>query len=404
MIATLLVLLALAVGVGAILIAHADAGYVLISYGPWMVETTLLVLVLGIALWCLVIYTLVKLLFDLLHLPAALRETLGRHREQRSRLTFEAGLLHMLEGHWKRAEVELLRHVADRQSPHLNYLTAARAAQRLGAGERRDRYLRLAADSAPAVGKQQSDSGRSAVLITRAELQCERGEHAAVKATALELRALDPASPYAIKLLAESLEALGEWQPLHDLLQEEPAQKLDSTLRRRLQQHALVALLRGAVAQGSLDRLMELWNRAGEMRAEPAVRLAYARGLMRMGAEAEVLALSKQVLDQGWDADLARLCDRLHPPDLLAYLATVEQWLQRYGERPELLAAAGHACLENQMWGKAQSYLEAVLRVAPTAQVHLELARLAEQTQRPDDALQHYREGLKLAAQTAAYP
>jgi len=406
MIATLLVLLATAVGVGAILIAaHADVGYVLISYGPWMVETTLLVLVLGIALCYLVIYILVKLLFDLLHLPAALRETRGRHREQRSRLTFEAGLLHMLEGHWKRAEVELLRHVADRQSPHLNYLTAARAAQRLGAGERRDRYLQLAVDSAPADGKRQSDSGRRAILITRAELQCERGEHAAVKATALELRTLDPTNSYAIKLLAESMEALCEWQPLHDLLQEEPTQKLDSALRRRLQQRALAALLQDAVAQGSLDRLKELWNQAaGEIRAEPAVRLAYARSLMRMGAEAEVLALGKQVLDQGWDADLARLCDSLHPSDPLAYLATVEQWLQRYGERPELLAAAGHACLENQMWGKAQSYLEAVLRVAPTVRAHLELARLAEQTRRPDVALQHYREGLKLATQTAAHP
>lgn len=402
MIAVLLVLLAIAVGVCAILFTHADAGYVLISYGPWVAETTLLVLVLGVALWCLLVYVALKLLFGVVHLPGALRETLDRRRDQRSRLTFEAGLLHLLEGRWKRAEVELLRHAADRPSPHLNYLAAARAAQRLGAGERRDHYLQLAADSVLTDGNKRTDSGRSAAFITRAELQRDRGEHAAVKATALELRALDDSNPYAIELLAESLAALGEWQPLHELLQEKQAKDLDPAMRHRLRQRALSALLQDAVAEGSLDRLKELWKQAGEMQSDPALRLAYARGLTRLGAEAEAVALTVQVLDQGWDADFARLCSHLHPSDPLAFLAHIEQWLQRDGERPELLGAAGHACFENRMWGKARSYLEAVLRVAPTAQAHLELAHLAEQTQRPDDAARHYREGLELATQAAA--
>lgn len=399
MIVVLLLLLALAIGIGAVLLAHVDAGYVLISYGPWVVETTLLVLVLGVALWCLFVYAVAKLVFALMHLPANLRETLDRRREQRSQQSFETGLLHLLEGHWQRAEVELLRHAADRSSPHLNYMAAARAAQRLGAGDRRDHYLQLAADHAPGDGKQ-PDSGRSAALVTRAELQRERGEHAAVKATAEELRALDSENPYAIELLAESLASLGEWTPLHQLLQEAPAKELDPALRHKLQRQALSALLQDAVVQGSLDRLKALWKDAGTLQSDPGLRLAYARGLARLGAEAEALALTVQVLNQGWNVDFARLCSHLHPSDPLAYLAHIEQWLQRDGERPELLSAAGHACLENRMWGKARSYLEAVLRVAPTAQAHLELAHLAEQTQRPDDAARHYREGLVLVTQT----
>ena len=395
MIAVLLLLLALAVGIGAVLMAHVDAGYVLISYGHWMAETSLVVLVLGLALWCLLIYGLARLAIGLMHLPAAMREAIDRRRETRSQKSFESGLLHLLEGQWQPAELELLRHAADRQSPHLNYLAAARAAQRLGAGDRRDHYLKLAADSAP------SGDLRAAVLVTRAELQRERGEHAAMKETAQQLRVIDANNPYGVELLAEALSTLSDWAPLHQLLQEPAASALDPTLRRSLQQRALSALMQETVAAGSLDALKSLWKDAGELQTEPSLRLAYARGLARLGGDAEALALTTTVLNDDWDADFARLCSQLHAADPLAQLANIEQWLQRYGERPELLSAAGRACLDNRLWGKARSYLEAVLRVAPTPQAHLDLATLAEQTQRPDDAALHYRDGLALATQNA---
>jgi HemY protein len=60
-----------------------------------------------------------------------------------------------------------VRYSADHHAQHLNYLAAARAAQRLGAGDRRDHYLRLAAQSAPEM--------EFATLLTQAELQRERG-------------------------------------------------------------------------------------------------------------------------------------------------------------------------------------------------------------------------------------
>jgi len=396
MIAVVLLLLALALGIVAVLVAHVDAGYVLISYGPWVAETSLVVLVLGVALWALLIYGLGRLLLGLLHLPGALREALDRRREQRARHSFEAGLRHLLEGHWQRAEVELVRHAADRESPQLNYLAAARAAQRLGAGERRDHYLNLATDSAPAAA-----SERAAVLVTRAELQRERGEHAAVKATALELRGLDNANPYAIELLAEALAELGEWAPLYRLLQEPPATVLDPRRRQPLRRRALQALMQEALAAGSLDQLKATWSAAEDLREDVGLRLDYARGLLRLGADAEALALTVQTLDDDWNAGFARLAGQLHANDPLALLAHLERWLQRYGERPELLAAAGHACVDNRLWGKARSYLDAVLRVAPSPQAYLDLARLAEQTQRPDEAAQHYRDGLALSIQHA---
>ena len=60
--------------------------------------------------------------------------------------------------------------------------------------------------------------------------------------------------------------------------------------------------------------------------------------------------------------------------------------------------AAGRVCLRNRLWGKARSYLEAVIRVAPSAAAYLELARVCEQTQNAEEAQKFLRQGLELAA------
>ena len=56
-----------------------------------------------------------------------------------------------------------------------------------------------------------------------------------------------------------------------------------------------------------------------------------------------------------------------------------------------LLLALGRMCVRQKLWGKAQSYLEASLAIRPSRAAHLELARLFDQLERPDDANRHYR-------------
>jgi HemY protein len=54
-------------------------------------------------------------------------------------------------------------------------------------------------------------------------------------------------------------------------------------------------------------------------------------------------------------------------------------------------------CAQQQLWGKAQSYLEASLSVEATYAAHFELAQLHERLGRADDARVHYRASLDLA-------
>lgn len=389
----LLAVLALAAGAAAAYYLRAETGYVLISFRHWIVETSLLGLALGLFLTVIGVGLVLRLIGGGLRLPETMRGMVERRRRERAQASFETGLLHLLEGNWKRAEVELVRRAADHHAAHLNYLGAARAAQRLGAGERRDHYLGLATGLAPDIER--------ATLLTQAELQLERGEFVAARETAQRLRTLDPRQPYAVELLAEALYGLSEWEALRQLLLEDVAMTALTGARwRHMLERALLERLRAAESEARLDQVKALWDATPrDSRQWPALRLQYARSLARLNAQAEALALAADTLAQEWDAGLAAIYGELQAADVLGQLAAIEQWLSRYGERSELLVAAGRACLRNRLWGKARSYLEAVVRVAPSAAAYLELARVCEQTQNADEAQKFYKQGLELAAQ-----
>ena len=69
-------------------------------------------------------------------------------------------------------------------------------------------------------------------------------------------------------------------------------------------------------------------------------------------------------------------------------------------ERPgeaELLLTLGRLCVQRELWGKAQSYLEASLATRPTQAAHVALARLFERLGRQDEAGRHFRASADLA-------
>ena len=124
--------------------------------------------------------------------------------------------------------------------------------------------------------------------------------------------------------------------------------------------------------------------------------------MARLNAESEAVAVINRALKSRWDAELVRCFGGLESIDPVAQLASIEQWLQRYGEETELLIAAGLTCARNRLWGKAGSYLEAAAASHDTPVVYWHLGQLAERNQKVDVALAHYRRGLEVAAKRPA--
>ena len=62
-----------------------------------------------------------------------------------------------------------------------------------------------------------------------------------------------------------------------------------------------------------------------------------------------------------------------------------------------LLLTLGRLCARQELWGKAQNYLEASMSLEPTYTAYLALAQLHDQLGNADAARRHYRASLDLA-------
>jgi HemY protein len=393
----LILLFAFAVGVLAMVLFAHDTGYVLLHYDSFIVETSVPGLLLAVTVVAAAVVAGLRLVSVTLRLPVTIREALKHRRGENARRSFELGLLRLFEGGWGYAEIDLVRRVTDHHVPQLNYLAAAVAAHKAGAPERRDEYLRLAAQGGEHV--------QIAAQLTRAGLLLASGDHAGARAAAQKLRQQRPLNGEAVTILAESQAALGEWDALCTLLTSTENLGAPTPARRTtLMVQGRRGLIAAAVAEARLDKLKAAWEAAGAIKANVELRGDYIRGLARLNADAEAAAQISAVLGREWDAGLALLYADLHSSDAIGQLANIEQWLGFHGEKPELLLIAGITCRNAHLWGKSQSYLDAAARKVPSPRVYLELALLAEQAQKPEDAARCYREGLNQAVQQVTGP
>ncbi len=385
----LAVVVALVLGASAAYYLHGDAGYVQIGWRSWLFQTSLLGFVLGLIAAAFALYYGGRLLLAGLRLPGLVRDAMDDRRARRAQSSFESGLQQLLEGRWHKAEIELLRRAADHRARGLNYLFAASAARQLGAHDRAERYLKQAGESLPV-----------AASLARAERAVAQSEVPAARQLLLPHHEQDPRHERVIEQLADVHARSGDWDALDLLLSSAPTGK---ALSREQLQAWQTRLGRGrieaAIAVGRMDQLKKAWESVPTaLRATPELRRAYVTGLIKLNAEAEASAQIEAGLRAGWDAELARLYGELQGIDPMTQLASAEHWLVQFGEKPELLQMAARACRRNKLSGKARSYLEALLRVAPSPAAYLEIAQVCQDMKSPDEAARYHRQGLELAA------
>ncbi len=386
---------ALAVLIGAValaLLAHQDPGYVLISRGDWTVETTLALVVVVLVGGFLLAYALIRLLAQLWRMPGGVRGWRNRQQLRRARNATHHGLVELSEGHWREAERTLIKHAGHSELPLLNYLSAARAAQKQGAPERRDRYLQLALKSMP--------DANLAVELTQAELQLVSGQLEQSLATLMHLRSIAPRHGYVLQLLARLYERMGSWGDLLDLLPElRKRQAIEEKELQRLEFTVHRELLAIAGRSGRRQALHEAWHRVPRaLRQNDALVYDYARHLMCSGDAAAAEGLLRASLQRQWNERLVYLYGLVQGPDPAKQLAHAEGWLKGRERNADLLLSLARLCLRNQLWGKARSYLEASLAAGPRPEAYNEMGALLEQLDEHESATGYYRQGLILAA------
>lgn len=382
-------LFALAVGVA--LVAGVNTGYVLVVAPPYRIQLSLNLLLFLLASGFAVTYFVLRLVARTLGLPSRVTAFRDRKRRERAGRSLRDAVRVYLEGRY--SQVLKLAEAAfnAREGQGVAALLGARAAHALGDEERYRNWLAKAAGSGEEV--------RVARLMTEAEMALagHRFEEAADR---LDVLAAVGGRRHiaALRLSLRTAQAQGEWEEVlrlarqlrkHRALSPEQAEPL---IRRAhlewLRRHdhdpkGLARYWKGLPAD-------ELRDRRFVEKAVPLLRAGGQSGLARQALE--------DLLSKDWDGALARLYSVCSEDDPVACLARAERWLTRQPRDAGLLFALGQLCVQNQLWGKAQSYLEASLSLVPSVETHLALARLAERLERPEDAQTHYRAAAEMAA------
>jgi HemY protein len=384
-----LLLAAAAVAVALALTSKLSSGYALFVAPPWRVELSLnLFLVLAIALFTGG-YALARLAQRVMRLPKDVRAYRRRQLQERARANQDAAIVALLEGRYGKARQAAEEALAIPGSPGLPGLIAARAAletrdfaevaRLLGSPAVQTSSLAVPRLMLDAEMKLAQDRPAEA-LATLSALRKEAGSHTA--ALRLELRALQGAGRYA------------EIPPLVDQLVKRKVYGANEGEHLRAAAHAeeLAALA------NSTAGLRAYWNKLSETeRRMPKIAGAAAKSFIALGGDREAAEILAKSLERGWDSALVVLYAQCRTADPTRQLGDAERWLTQHNRDPALLYALGILCQREQLWGKAETYLEASLALDDDYRTHVALGELYARLGRNDDANTHLAAALKLA-------
>jgi HemY protein len=377
----LLLILALLLLAGAMApMFKTDPGHVLINFGDWTIETSVLVLASAF----LILWFAVQIAVWLWRMPV---ETARRMREQRAFKQLEKGLLALTEGDWSTAEKALEKSASKQGRTTAHYLAAAQAADSQDAHERREYYL------------EQADSGgskkRFLVELTRARMLLANGNRAAALPLLQELYKRNRKHPQVLELLSRCYRELGDWDELQAML---PALRkagvLDDDQSQDLQKEITVNKLQSVK---DADELQAVWKKLPRaMRHHSVVVDAFAMGatkLERADLAEPVICAS---LKHEWNPALVLRYGDPAADDRSKRLKQCEKWLKLHPDDAGLHLALGRLCAAESLWGKAREHMVKSLELEPSSLGYDAFGQLLERQGELEPAMACFRNALRM--------
>jgi HemY protein len=390
-----LIAVSIAVGVGFFVhrrLIAGDAGYVIIGYDRWVLESSLLVILVTLIVAFVLFYFLVRVVLQAMSIPKVLKKRGGELRNKRSQEALITGLIETAEGNWEKAERNLIRHAADSGAPLINYLTAARAAHARGAVEQRDEYLKLAREIAP--------ESELAVGLTRAELQLSNKQFEEALESLTHLNKIAPSHAAVLRLTHQAYAQMEDWESLRSLL---PALHKNKVLMeaevKLLETETYSALIRQKSESRDVTALREVWATVPEhIRASTGIQSLYFAAMIEAGAGEEIEDELRRALGDEWDETLLVLYGCIQLSDREKQLKHAETWLGPHPKDAVLFRVLGKLAIHCKLWNKAKDYLEKSLNVEPSVEAYQLLGDVLHQQNDFAAACHYYRNGLMFAS------
>ncbi|MEE3191729.1 MAG: heme biosynthesis HemY N-terminal domain-containing protein [Pseudomonadota bacterium] len=364
----LILIAAGALAVGAFV--YIDAGYVMLSWENYTVETSLwMFLVLG-AIALLAVYIALRALLVLFGSDRRFNEWRQRRRSLRARRQTTRGLLALAQGQWRRAERNLTSSAKDSDQPLINYLAAARAAYEQDKSEATDEWLKQASLS--------TKGSDLAVGITQVQLLQSRHQNEQALAVLISLREKHPRHAYLLKLLVKTLQDLEDWVALNELLPTlRKATKIPDEELRKLERNVALQLLdRARHANGGQGLTATFDGLGRDVRYTSDVMKSYVDLLLETEQEEKAEEALREGLKHVWHDELVEIYGRLKGKDANKQLLFAEQQLKERPNDPLLLLTLGRLALRVNDLEKAREYLQTGLSIRGLAELHAEMGKV----------------------------
>lgn len=337
------------------------------------------------------IHIFLLILGKITHSPDAFRKWQMKRRTQKAQAKTQKGLIEFSEGYWAQAKNHLIRALPDTDSPLLNYLTAARAAQEMGDNKLRDDYLREAQQSMP--------DAKIAVELTQAQLQLANKQWEQALATLRHLQDLAPHHPYVLKLLVRLYKEVKDWPQLITLLPELKKNRVLSPktfeqLRLEAYKEVLDDLAKSSEAE-LLNKMIA--NLPKDLSQNPELMAIYCRFLLESHEDKKAESILHHCLRKEFNEQLITLYGQLNMGDKPLIFA--ESLLKKNPDSAALYLCLGRLSLTNNLWGKARNYFEKSIAFRATAEAYVELGKLLEKLSDQAGACNAYHQGLVLTIQ-----
>lgn len=398
----ILIIVGLAIALALSFAVTLDPGYVRISAGNWLIESNLWVMfAIHLVVLILVVFSLV-FMRRLMQTKNMMRRWVGSSGSKRAKQKTEKGLIALLEGNWGSANKLLSRAAGKSDSPVINFVGAARAANELGDVKAAEQLLKAAYEK--------SSSSEFVVGIAQAQIQLEQNQLEQCLATLLRLRKEQPNHPFLLKLLKAVYLRLEDWQQLVNILPAlKKAPKADKEHLKDLEQHAWNNIFvqkaseleraepnnAGAQPDRATEQLAQLWKQVPDsLRFDDQLIETYACQLSKLGHDAESESLLRKTLSKHWSDALVSKYGLVRGKNVSEQLITAENWLKERPNNAILLLALGRLALRNELWGKALEYFEASNRLQPCQESSAELYRLSARISEDKDKHQQLLNGI----------
>ena len=329
---------------------------------------------------------LLRLAMLTLNLPSIVRAQRERRAARKRDRNFVGGLQAYTEYRYQDAEESLGQWLGDEPRIGVARVLAARAAQEMRAVAQRERHVQEATEHGAELAAQ----------LFEAEARLDTGDAAAALVAINRAKEIAPQHTALLRLEFKARQMTGQW--------DEAERLLDALIRSNALEPGAAAQSRRIVYAENLKRraeddrdLLEYWKKIpADFKADPWVARAGARAFMHRGGHDTALDILEAALGRKWDEELVMLYGEGRGSNPTRQIEQAEKWLHAQPRDAQLLLTLAQLCSVQQLWGKAQSYLEASLAIAASAEGHIRMAELKTQSGQPGEACRHYQKALAL--------